>query len=725
VDAGFQYFLNMSIEDSRSKNAAMSDSKKIRSAIVGCGRISAIHIAALKALRDVEIVAVCDLDEKLAHSQASQNDIPASFTDMETMMNDVRPDVVHLLTPPRTHLALTKIAAKYGAHLYAEKPLASSESDARAIFDVVQQSGIRLCAGHSLLFEPAFREAARRIRAGEIGRIISVRAEQGFTYEAAARSATIPWSYTYDWGIFDNIMPHPLYLANFFLKEPGPLKVVGFSLGRVREAGVEEIRALIPAEDAVGEVALSLCNAPEVSRVEVVGTNGRILVDFVTKTMLCSGTSGLPGFVTRLTANFNTALKLTTGSAGVIFGLGTGKIKRYMGIRTLVAEFYRSLLEGSEPPVPVKDGVLTVQQMEQIKNACADVMKQRIRAEITRPVQDEVRPRVLVTGATGFVGRNLVKRLSADGVTIRATARLISRAEAMPGVHWLPCDLTREDDVKRALSGIETVFHCAGMVGPPGSLADYERANVKATLSLAQLAAPAGVKTFIYVSSVSVYGSVPESKYLDESAPYDPRAKDRGVYTQTKLEADKALLEFVSRQNGHRTPRIIILRPGTIYGPGAALPLGRFPLPSPHRFPIITGSRRVPVPLTYIDNMIDAMLSAVQSEAPTGSIYNVVDSAKLDQGRLCRTLRKISNGRIRPVFLPYPFVWGMMLGIDAISLVRQGKLGTARFRLRRTLADMRFNCTAARKCLGWQPRISLTEGLTRVISKSTERPLSD
>src|SRR5919106_1717041 len=231
----------------------MTNSRKFRTAIVGCGRISAIHIAALKALGEVEIVAVCDLDGKLARSQASQNGIPNIFTDMETMMKEVRPDVVHLPTPPRTHLALTKIAAKYQANVYAEKPLASSESDACAILEVVRQSGIRLCPGHSLLFEPAFVEARRRVRSGDIGRVISVRAEQGFTYEAAARSATIPWSYTYDWGIFDNIMPHPLYLATYFLKEAGPLQVVGFNLGRVREAGVEEIRVLIPAEGAVGE----------------------------------------------------------------------------------------------------------------------------------------------------------------------------------------------------------------------------------------------------------------------------------------------------------------------------------------------------------------------------------------------------------------------------------------------------------------------------------------
>jgi nucleoside-diphosphate-sugar epimerase len=299
---------------------------------------------------------------------------------------------------------------------------------------------------------------------------------------------------------------------------------------------------------------------------------------------------------------------------------------------------------------------------------------------------------------------------------------LLSRATPLAGVEWSLCDISKEDDLKRALSGIETVFHCAAMVGPPGTLEDYHEINVAGTLRLVNLATKAGVKNLIYVSSISVYGSpVGRDDYIEESAPYDERAADRGVYTQTKIDAEKALLGFVNQQNGNRSsPRVIIFRPGTIYGPGAALPLGRFPLPSPERWPIITGSRRVPVPLTYIDNLIDAMLAAAESEVPTGRIYNVVDSANLDQAELARTLRKVSNGRIRPLFVPYPFVWAMMLGIDLLSVVRQRKLGTARFRLKRTLADMRFKCTAAREELGWVPRVFFEEGMTQVLEGSRD-----
>ena len=139
----------------------MTSLKKYRTALVGCGRISVFHIAALHALPHVEIVALCDLDYQLAREQASQNGILECFTDMETMMIEVRPDVVHILTPPRTHLTLAMTAAKYRAHMYIEKPLASHEADARVILDAAQKAEIQLCPGHSLLLDLPYRLCKR------------------------------------------------------------------------------------------------------------------------------------------------------------------------------------------------------------------------------------------------------------------------------------------------------------------------------------------------------------------------------------------------------------------------------------------------------------------------------------------------------------------------------------------------------------------------------------
>jgi nucleoside-diphosphate-sugar epimerase len=404
--------------------------------------------------------------------------------------------------------------------------------------------------------------------------------------------------------------------------------------------------------------------------------------------------NGLPSVVNRFGGNYATAWKLSRGSTAVALGLITGRVRRYMGIQALIAEFYRSLREGSPAPVPVSSAVLNASLLEQIKDRSRPVAKERVTPR-HRPRATHVAPRVLVTGGSGFLGGRLVEQLAKDGVAVRATTRLLSRARRLPHVEWIQCDLTEREDLRRAVDGVETIFHCAGMVGPPGSLAEYRRVNVDATLNLAEAAEEAGVERLIHVSSLSVYGPpLRGARLVDENSPYDDRAADRGVYTQTKLQAEKALLEYVRQRE---RPRVVVLRPGTIYGPGAPPPLGLFQLPSPKNRPAVTGGWRTPIALSFIDNVIDAMLAAAESDAPTGSVYNVVDSDDISQADVCREVRRLTAERIRPVRIPYPVV-------------------------KRTLAPMRYSCAAAHRELEWQPRVTLAEGLSRVLADATPLP---
>ena len=692
-----------------------------RAALVGCGRIATVHLQAVREHAGADVVAVCDLDGSVAAAFAAKHGVEGVYTDVREMMEQSRPEVVHLLTPPRSHRALVEAVAPYGAHLYVEKPFASDPEDAEAMVDTATREGVQLCPGHSRLFDPQFVELQRRVRDGEIGRVVSVRAEQGFAYEAEARAATIPWSYTYDWGIFDNLVPHPLSMVTTFLEAPGEPQVVGFNLGLIREAGVEEIRVLIPSRAAVGEIVFSTTTSPMNNRLDVVGTKGRITADWGTPGVVLTRKSPLPNAVIRITANWSTSVQLAGGSLRFILGVLTGRVRSYMGLRALIGAFYRALEAGAPPPVSMEDGVLNVVLMAKVRDACRDVIKER-EGEQAAVAPPAIEPVTLVTGAAGFLGGRLVERLTADGVAVRATTRLASRARPLDGVQWVSCNLASEDDLAAALTGIDTVYHCAAMSGGPGSLEDFEEANVHGTLRLARLAADAGVRTLVYVSSISVYAKPRRGRrYLDESAPYDTRAGERGVYTQSKLAADRALLEY-ARDNP--CPRIVMLRPGAIYGPGAVLPVGRFTLPSPSsRRPFVAGGAGVPMPLAHIDNVVDAMrLGAANDELPPVSVFNIVDAPDWTQGDVAHTLATVSGGRLRPVLLPYPLVWSLMLGADTLTRARSGVMGTARYRLERTLADMRFRCDAARDELGWTPRVTLAEGLAQVLDSEHELP---
>jgi nucleoside-diphosphate-sugar epimerase len=316
------------------------------------------------------------------------------------------------------------------------------------------------------------------------------------------------------------------------------------------------------------------------------------------------------------------------------------------------------------------------------------------------------------------VGGRLLERLSEIGVPVRAAARMMSRAKPMPGVQWVLCDIAQEDDLRRALAGIETVYHCGAMAGAPGSLEDYVRVNVDATVRLLELAEKAGVEKVIYLSSIGVY-AMPRSsqQFVEEDSPFDSKAAERGCYTQGKVRAEETLKVYVCE---HREPRLTILRPGTIYGPGSELPIGRLPLFRSHRGGLVAGGRGVPMPLVHVDNVIDAMLAAAAANVPSGRAFDIVDSPDLDQGEVARLLREVSGGRIRLLFVPYLLVWTLMLGLDLIGLVRRGRMGTMRYRLKRTLADMRYRCTAAHQELGWKARIPQADGLAGMVGQARD-----
>ncbi len=684
--------------------------------MIGCGRISTTHIEAAREA-GATVVGVCDKNAEVAQARADASRVDGCFADAGEMMARAKPDVVHLLTPPGSRPALVELAAAHGAHCYVEKPFAGSEADARSMIATARSAGIRLCPGHNRLFQTEFQEAVRRIRAGEIGRVLSVRAEQGYSYEKAARGASIPWAYQDDWGVYENLMPHPLYVATLFLAEPGEPRIVAADLGRVSEAAVEELHVLIPSVSAVGEVVLSLNAAPERNRVEIVGTQGRAVVDFLAMTCQLVSASGLPSVITRFTNDLSTARQLVGGVFGTGFGMATGRVKRYPGIRRLVAAFYRSIAEGGPSPVPEEDGLRNVILLERIRLAASRFAKTRV-SLASGPAS--IAPRVLVTGATGFVGRSLTERLSSDGVPVRATTRLAARVQPRPSIQWVRCDLGRDSDLRTALEGIETVYHCAAVVGSPSSPEEYKRVNVDGTLRVANLAAEAGVKRLVYLSSIGVYATAGRFHGdIDESFPYDARAAERGPYTQTKLEAERALLDWV---RSHPSVRVVILRPGTIYGPGAELPVGRLKLPSSNARPFVAGGGGVPMPLAYVANVVDAMLAAAGVDVPTGSVFNVVDAPDADQGAVRRALRTASNGRIRPVFVPYPIVWSLMLALDFLSAARGKGVGTNRYRLKRTLAPMRFPSLAARGTLGWRPRVAIEEGLRLTLDATRETP---
>lgn len=194
--------------------------------------------------------------------------------------------------------------------------------------------------------------------------------------------------------------------------------------------------------------------------------------------------------------------------------------------------------------------------------------------------------RALVTGGTGFLGRHLVQRLLHEGEEVWVLTRTSKTAAQLQGrgVHVMEGDVRRWSSLRRAVRGVDVVFHRAGKVEPTGRWVDFLEVNVLGTERVIQAALEHGMRRIVHVSSIGIYGPQPTGAIISEDEDYDPNPSARGFYTRSKIEADRIALWYAHE----RAAPVTVIRPATIYGLGgkgglvrAGVRLGRLsPMPA-------------------------------------------------------------------------------------------------------------------------------------------------
>lgn len=312
--------------------------------------------------------------------------------------------------------------------------------------------------------------------------------------------------------------------------------------------------------------------------------------------------------------------------------------------------------------------------------------------------------RILVTGATGFIGGAVVRRLIQEKKVVRAMARRIEKATDLEkmGAEVVMGDLGDEDLLERAVDGCAVVVHAAAQVSDAPTKTQYEGPNVGGTENILIASQRAGVKRFVYISSIAVFGLPAAGEITDES----PRGPAGESYSDSKFGAEEAVWSF-GRARGLQ---FTILRPSCVYGPRSeywsVIPFKRI---RRGKMPLIAGGRGT-FNYVFIDNLVDAILLACEDDRALGKAFIVNDGATTWRDFFGAYARLA--GRSKMPSVPLPVAKLVLTGRNLTGHMR-GKSPTALRALNFMAGSAVFRETHLEQTLGYRPRISLDEGLRR------------
>ncbi|GAB4538517.1 MAG: hypothetical protein Tsb0020_52640 [Haliangiales bacterium] len=679
----------------------MTDGQTFRVGLVGAGAISEFHIKAVQALPQCELLGVFDLDPARAADTAERFGVK-TFPSLAAL-REAGADVIHVLTPPHVHAAVAIEAMELGCDVFIEKPLAEDEDEGKRVLEVAKRTGRVATVNHSLLYDPQVERALARARAGGLGKVVSVDILRGSEYPSY-EGGPLPPHYRTAGYPFRDIGVHCFYLIQALL---GPIESVEAeweSLGGDGNLAFDEWRTLVKCERGLGQFQISYNTKPVQSQLIIHGTKAVLRVDLFTMFHATRASTPLPKAAERLVNAMTDSIQPLIDVPVNVVRFVRKKVQAYQGLRDHVAAFYKALGAGEPPPVALEDAIEIIHWTEKIARAAeADYAAQLARFD---NLSDKVP--YLVTGASGSLGSAVVKHLLKQGKRVRVFVRRIPD-EVPEGVEVAIGNLGNPEAVDRAVRGAEVVIHVGAAM--KGSAVDFHCGTVVGTQNVIDACERHGVKKLVHISSMSVvdWAGSSDGAPVSEVTPLEPRADERGAYTQTKLAAEKLVLEAAEAGR----VAAVILRPGQIFGGNIPVLTGAVARRAGSRW-LVLGDGELVLPLVYIDDVVHAIMLAAAAPLTRGEVIQIIDPEPMTQNQVLELMG--GDSHVTRVPRPVIFFAGKLSEPVFGALGRQSPVAV--YRLKSAMAKLGFESDRAQSLLAWKPVVGVREGLRRELRRA-------
>ena len=321
---------------------------------------------------------------------------------------------------------------------------------------------------------------------------------------------------------------------------------------------------------------------------------------------------------------------------------------------------------------------------------------------------------VLITGATGFLGKRIAKRLVDEGYPIRALARTLSDVSALKrfGVEIVYGDVGDESSVEGAMQGADVVVHAAA--GTSGTEKDSNRGTIQGTRNVLNACRATGIRKLVYISSCNVYGvaGYSENQVVTEEAQLERFPLRRGHYSAAKLQAEALVTEAMN----HGGCPTVVLRPGTLYGPGAELYTKMMGVSFARCVFVVFGDGKDELPLVHVENTVDAIVECIVNSAADNQVFNVVDhdlvTKKMYMERVVKPLYPKAVVIYCPMSLLLTLTW---LQEKLLAILGKQAFLTV-YRLASSQKRVRYSTSRIEKAIGWHSRMRFEQAVAQLIT---------
>jgi len=573
----------------------MLGDKPPRLAIVGCGAI--VENQTVPALRRIGWLPVVLIDtsprrlEVIARKIGRQGKSVIRASTWESVSGEFDAAIVAL--PHALHGPIGAALLKARKHVFMEKPLATTADQCRVMTTAAEMGGTALSVGLCRRYLRIARWTKALLESGILGEVKYFEAHEGFVFNIDPSTDALLRPDMAGGGVLIDTGAHTLDLVVWWLGDVESLQYRDDSEGGVEADCVVECRL---ASGGSGRVVLSRARDLRNS-IRIEGTEGFVEVHLYKNEVF----DGSPN-----------ALAFTHD------GISATDLKPQFFPELFDAElrdFRHSALRGERVGVSGKEGTKSVELIERCYRARRSLLSPWLsNISDDSPISSLQSPalpsgsRVLVTGASGFIGGRLVERLVHDGAHVRCAIRSVGRATrvARLPVEIAQIDLGNSADVNRALDGVEYVFHCAYEARSQSQNVDYLR-------NLIDACASHSMRRLVHVSTFAVYEPFPDGPLTEET-----RDGDRSmVYVKTKLDLEKIVFEMALERQVPAT----IVQPSIVYGPFGKFWTNALAEMLIYRNVVLPDGGEGLCNAVYIDDLIDGLILAAASGEAVGERF--------------------------------------------------------------------------------------------------------